>query len=167
MWNFSQPEVTFNNPAYFWNGEAPDGLQVGTPNLFEILVNNAAVTKLCARRIYQDRAPQRVPADWPATPYAVYLCASTQQGQTFCEQDDLTLGSYQVDVYATDALTKEYLARAIQRAVVGFTGPSSADPTLGARICSAQLQTKFDQAPDLDPGLYRKTMLFSIWYWEI
>lgn len=133
----------------------------GEPNLYDFLRQDAAVAALIADGIYHERIPQQGPNDVGPFPCCCWFRAGGLRTVGFSGQDQLVEGHYQLDVYAADADTKLLIARAVRKALVGYAGPMG-----DCSVDQITIQTDFDQNPAMEPGLYRRTILFTIWYWE-
>lgn len=130
--------------------------QTGEPNLFAYLTSVSEVTALAGQRIYSQRAP-----DGARGLYVVYQRSGRAGESTFCAPDDLVGGDYQVDVYGRDDQAVVTLARAIRRAMV-----ETRVAQMGAvAVKKVFLVNDFDSV-DPDPGLCRRTQLYTVWYAE-
>lgn len=136
-------------------------LTIDEPDLYAFLTAQPTVSALIADRVYQERIPQPVRGGDPVFPCACYFRASAIRTETFASQDNIVEGNFQLDVYAVDPATKLAIGRAIRRTLLPYSGPMG-----GCKVDRILLQTDFDQAPELEPGLYRRTYLYQIWYWE-
>jgi len=130
--------------------------QTGEPNVRAYLVTVTEVTALLGQRIYSQRAP-----DGSRGLYAVYQRSGRQGESTFCAPDDLVGGDYQIDVYGRDDQEVGLAARAIRRAMVE-TRVAQMGPVAVKKVF---LVNDFDSV-DPDPGLVRRTQLYTIWYAE-
>lgn len=133
----------------------------GEPNLTAFLITFPSVTDLISQRVYHERIPQ--PGQGAPSPYpcGVWFRAGAIRTSEFCGQDALVEGNYQLDVYAPDADQKLLIARAFRKALVDYAGPMG-----DCTVNKITVQTDFDQNPVFEPGLYRRTILLTIWYWE-
>lgn len=136
-------------------------LIVGEPNLFAFLTGLPAVTALVGNRVFNERIPQALPGSPQVFPCVCFFRASAIRGETFAASDNNVEGNYQVDVYATDPDVKKAIGRVIRKALLPYVGPMG-----DCTVNQIRLQTDFDQPPGLEPGLYRRTFLYQIWYWE-
>lgn len=131
------------------------------PGLFEHLKENAGVAQAIGDRIYPDRIPQHHFEGPRVMPCAVFqLVGAARQGM-FCATDKLVGGQYQIDIYSPIRDDVPVIAGAIRRAMVDYSGPMGP-----ARVSKVFLDNEFNVPPEPDPGLYRRTQLYSIWYQE-
>lgn len=130
------------------------------PELYAFLSADAEVNALIGDRIYPERIPQQHPNDTRVMPCAVFQLAGAEYQALFCATDNLTGGAYQLDIYATIRDQIPLIARAIRRRMQDYSGQIGE-----ARVSKVLLQNQFNGL-DPDPGLYRRTQLYSIWYQE-
>jgi hypothetical protein len=125
--------------------------------------NVAAIVGGAVNRIYPLVMPQRDKGQPANVPCVVYRRLSASRGMTFCEQDDLVNGTFQFDSYAANYTTARQLARHVRRRLVDFTGTlTDSDTTHVDRIW---LSTELD-LDDPEPGLFRVSQTFTVWYRE-
>lgn len=130
------------------------------PNLYEFLKADAAVYSFVGDRIYPDRIEQQNPDDRQVMPCAVFQLAGAEYQAKFCETDELVGGAYQMDIYGPDRDQVIAAARAIRQRLSDYRGQMGA-----GRVSKVLLQNQFNGL-DPDPGLYRRTQLYTIWYLE-
>ena len=136
-------------------------LDAGEPNLFEYLSQHAQVRAMIQDRVYHQRIPQHVfDKGGNIMDCAVYQRTGGRPDVTFCESGGLVAGQYQVDSYSPDDVRFVQLARAIRKALVDYSGPMGA-----VTVKKVFLETDFD-TPEPEPGLYRRTQTYTIWYAE-
>lgn len=131
------------------------------PDIGAFLLGDSAVTDLCGQQVYKLRLPQQAPgvnAIWPAV---CWFRVGGTRTETFCSADDLVQGQYQVDAYSDDPDAPEALARAIRRRLVDYMGPMG-----GARINRIFVANDYDFGPEFEPGIYRRTTTYTIFYLE-
>lgn len=133
----------------------------GEPDLTAFLLAAAGVTAICGQKVYKKRAPQYREGDPRPWPYVTWFRSGGPRTTTFCSQDDLVPAQYQVDSYSDDADEPEVLARAIRLALVDYMGPMGP-----VRINTIKLANDFDFGPELEPGVFRRTQLYTITYLE-
>lgn len=126
----------------------------GEPNL-RLLLDVPSVTAEIGQRLYCQRAPDNVRGT-----YAVWKRAGGTRESTLCGRNSLVEGSYQIDIYARDAVPMVNAARAIRRAML-----DDIDVRGSAGIRRVLLENDFDSV-DPDPGLNRRTQIYSVWYVE-
>lgn len=130
------------------------------PNLYEFLRADAAVASFIGDRIYPDRLPQQHPDDPKVMPAAVFQLAGAEYQAKFCETDGLVGGAYQMDIYGADRDEVLAAARAIRQRLSDYRGQMGA-----GRVSKVLLQNQFNGL-DPDPGLFRRTQLYTIWFLE-
>lgn len=126
----------------------------GEPNLYRFLT----VTRpqpLLGDRIFQQRAPEGVRGT-----YAVWQRPGGERQAMFCGTDSTVGGQYQVDIYSRDDVEYLNAARAIRVALVDYCGPMGS-----VLVKKVLLENDFDSV-DPEPGLYRRTQLYTVWYAE-
>lgn len=129
----------------------------GEPNLYEYLRSVPAVQNLVGNRIYRARAP-----DGARGEYVVWQLAGGERGASFCAVDRFIGAEYQVDIYGRDDVRHGNLVRAIRDALLDDSTPL----VMGSvRVNRVLPLTDFDSV-DPDPGLYRRTQTYTIWYAE-
>lgn len=131
------------------------------PNLHAFLSADAGVAALAAARIFAQIIPEQAQGDPDVYPCATFQLVGTTDGRTMCGDDFVPDGSWQIDAYSPDRDQAVELARAIRRAMVDYSGPMG-DCTVQRVLRTAS----FDIGPDVEPGLYRRSQTFSIWYVE-
>lgn len=123
--------------------------------LFEYLSANAGVSALVDSRIYPSVMKQGVDM-----PVVVFSRIGSQRSRTFCATDSLVLGTFQLDCYDRGYLKAVQLAAAVRSALVDYAGLMG-DTTVN----QVSLESEFD-TDDPEPGLYRVSQTYSIWYLE-
>lgn len=136
-------------------------IQNGEPDLTAFLLANAGVAAIAGIRVYKKRIPQYREGDPRPWPAVNWFRSGAPRTSTFCSQDDLVPAQYQIDSYSDDEDEPEILARAIRLALVDYMGPMGP-----VRINSIKLANDFDFGPEIEPGIYRRTQLYTITYLE-
>lgn len=132
-------------------------------SLKEVLLSDAAVSELVGgvqERIWPLAIPQHAQGDASKLPCLVYRLVSEERGRTFCETDDLVDAVYQFDSYSRNFDKCRDLDRSVRAALKDYTGLVS-----GVRIHTVMVGAGF-QLQDPDPGLYRVSRTFNVWYKE-
>lgn len=93
-------------------------------------------------------------------PAIVFQLVGTSRSEVYCGVIGLVRGSYQVDVYSRAYSETNSLANIVRRNVSPFKGVVA-----GTRIRHCSLTTDFDSV-DVDPGLFRRTQQWDIWFEE-
>lgn len=115
-------------------------------------------------RIYPGVIPQKVPRGAAQTPCVVYDLRSVERQVLYCGTDGLARSVLNLDCYATEYNVSKQLAQAVYYALRDFRGPMGpVDNTVIVK--TANLETEFD-VQDFEPGLYRVSQSWSIWYAE-
>jgi hypothetical protein len=125
---------------------------MSTPDLYVLLHEDAAVEALVGERIFPSLQKGRV------YPSVVYYLVSTFRDRTYCGDTRLASGSFQLDVYARQYSEMVSTADAVRERMLDFTGVVA-----GTRIRQCTLTTEYDSV-DSDPGLFRRTQQWDIWY---
>ena len=135
--------------------------------LFTLLRTDSGVAALVAdvsspvrHRIYPLVIPQHEIGDASLMPCVVYTKVGAARGVRYTATDNLVQATYQVDSYAPTYKAAAALASEVQDAMVDFNGTVS-----GTEIKTINLTNEF-ALEDPDPGLYRISQSFSVWYVE-
>jgi hypothetical protein len=132
------------------------------PNVVGVLAANAGVQGVVGDKVYAQIIPQHDFSYASRIPCLVVTKVGATRQARLCDSDDpLVAATYQVDCYALEYETAVRGAQAAMQALRPFAGPAGA-----VRIQKVQIQTEGDIGPDPDPGLYRRTLQFAIWYYE-
>lgn len=129
--------------------------------LSAFLADDPAVAALIGDRIYPNQVPQQHPNSLEVMPCAVFQLAGGERQAIFCGTDGTVGAQYQLDIYGTDRDEIPPIARAIRRRLRDYSGLMGE-----ARIYKVSLDSEFDVGPEPEPGLYRRTQLYTIWHWE-
>lgn len=121
----------------------------------------AVVVTLIGDRTYPDRIPQHHFEGPRVMPCAVFQQVGGDRQKKFCGTDKLVGGQFQLDIYSPQRDDVPAIAGAIRRAMVDYSGPMGP-----ARVSEVLLDNEFNVPPEPDPGLYRRTQLYTIWYLE-
>lgn len=122
---------------------------------------DADVATLIADRVFPERIPQQHPDDSRVMPCAVFQLAGADRQPLFCATDGTIGAQYQVDIYATDRDEIAPVARAIRRRLRDYSGPMGS-----AVVSKVLLDNEFNVGPEPEPGLFRRTQLYTIWHYE-
>lgn len=114
---------------------------------------------LVGDRIYPERLPQHHFDDPATMPAIVWLSPSSERQKMFCGTDGLKGVGYQFDFYAVDRDQCKALADAFSAQLEDYSGPMGE-----VNISSVSLDTEFTLPPEPNPGLYRRTQLYTIWH---
>lgn len=124
-------------------------------SLKSFLTGDADVGALIANRMYGMIRPENDP-----TPSIVYSRATTLRSQTMCKTDPKVRATMTVDCLAKTYLGAKKLARATGKALIDFAGDM-----YGTRVSTVILESEID-LDDPDPGLYRVSQTYLIWFVE-
>lgn len=139
----------------------------GEPNFFTYLTTVPAVpitrqqlgvveaAALLGDRIFYQRARQSVRGT-----YLVWQRTGGERQPMFCFTDGTIGGEYQVDVYGIDDVAFVNAAGAIRRALMDYCGPMGS-----VEVKKVLLSADFDSV-DPEPGLLRRTQIWTVWYAE-
>ena len=125
------------------------------------LVADPTVAGLAGDRIFPLLIPQALYAEASRQPCLVYQRTSTDTDATFCETIGLRATQIQIDAYARRYQEARELGRAAREALTDFRGDVS-----GLHIDRVTLANEFDGL-DEEPGLYRRSLTFLVWFTEV
>lgn len=125
---------------------------MSTPDIYELLHEDAAVEAVVGERIFPGMQKGKV------YPSVVYALVSTLRSSTYCGDTRLVAGSFQLDVYARVYSEMVGAADVVRERMLDFKGVVA-----GTRIRHCTLTTEYD-AVDSDPGLFRRTQQWDVWY---
>lgn len=125
---------------------------MSTPDLYTLLHADAAVEALVGDRIFPALQKGKT------YPSVVYVLVSTYRSQTYCGDIRLVAGSFQLDMYARAYSDMVNTADAVRERMLDFKGVVA-----GTRVRHCTLTTEYDSV-DSDPGLFRRTQQWDIWY---
>jgi len=117
-------------------------------------------------RFYKGRAPQQTKA-----PFMVQQRNGREGQLLYCREDGAVRVSMQIDTYAKDWAGMAAAARALKDALRPgvLTYPvwmgDGDSPNVAIKVKAAILENEFD-GEDPDPGLSRRTQLWTFWIWE-
>lgn len=117
-------------------------------------------------RMFQGKAPQGV-----KSPFIIQQRSGSQGADTYCGVDGSVRVSLQVDHYAKTWPEMAALGKAFWRALrkdaidYPFQMGEGDSPDDSVRVKGAFMVNEFDSL-DPDPGLQRRTQLWSFWIWE-
>lgn len=131
------------------------------PNIKAILALHAPLVALVADRIYAQVIPQQERNGPTAYPAVVFQRIGSQESQTLCGTDDFVAGVWQIDAYHPDRDKAIEVASAIRAAMVDYYGDAD-----GVSVNKVRRDTAIDIGPEIEPGLYRRSQTFTIWYVE-
>lgn len=117
------------------------------------LVADAGVSALIGTRVYPDIMPPG-----SAKPAAVYTLIGNMRGSTLCATDTLVAGQYQIDAYATSYKASKLLAKALFGCLADYKG------VIGEFKVSRIFILSEVDLDDPDPGLYRVSQTYQVWY---
>ncbi len=125
--------------------------------VFSILDGDAALTALIVSRVYRGVIPQQGKAS-SYMPCITYSKTGERRNKTYCGTDGLVRNGFAVDAYAVTAAEAEAVAEAAKQALMDYRGAVD-----GVFIADVELENEFD-LEDIEPGLYRVTMNFTLWH---
>lgn len=130
--------------------------------LAQYLKNHAVVGPLVTdaglTRIFPLLIPEHVRGDNRKQPCLVYQRIGTERQGTYCATDTLVTASIQIDVYSKSYFDVKTLARAVELALVDYTGPMG-----DTHVDKVFLNVEFDLV-ETDTGLYRVSQTYVIWF---
>lgn len=123
-------------------------------SLFSLLSSDPTVAGFVQSRIFPLVIPLEVFDGASTKPCIVYQQVTADRQQKFCGTDTLITASFDLHAYARGYDQARELADAVITALNDYRG---------AVIKHIFLESEID-LHDIDPGLYRVTMVFTIWY---
>lgn len=132
-------------------------------SLVELLLADDAIKAIVGGpqdRVWPQAIPQNSQGDPEKVPCVVHRRVSDTQGETFCETEDLVAGVFQLDSYSRSYEQVRVLARLVKDRLKVSSGLVG-----GVRIHKIFVGPSFDLL-DPDPGLYRVSSTFTVWYKE-
>lgn len=135
--------------------------------LYSKLAGAAGVSALVASRIYPLVIPQTVYDEATKRPCIVYSTDGKARHIRFSGTDSLVAGRFTVDCYARTYSAVQQLAAAVRAALVDQRGTwtTSSSPQGSVSVQQVFIDNEFDLT-DIEPGLYRVSQEYTIWYDE-
>lgn len=124
-------------------------------SLYSFLSSDTAVSSLVNDSIYGLIAPQGAPL-----PRIIYSRITTQRTSTLCATDTKVRAVMQIDCYARNYKASKELAKTVRQTLTDFSGDM-----YGTRVSLVTLDQDVD-LDDPDPGLYRVSQTYFIWFSE-
>lgn len=139
--------------------------------LFKFVSEQAAITAIIGAppgivRFHKLKIPQGSPM-----PALAQQRSGSPRGYAQCGRDGAVRVSMQIDSYAKRWADMAALAGAVREALDPYPSPypiwmgEGDSPSTAVRVKSAQLDNEFD-LDDPEPGLLRRTQLWSIWIFQ-
>lgn len=124
-------------------------------SLVAFLGADTALAAIVEERIYALFAAQTV-----KTPFIVFSRVATNATSSYCGEDGLKHGHFQIDSYAKSFQAALELAATIRAMLIDFQGAMG-----GTHIASISLEMETTML-DPEPGLFRVLTTYNIWYAE-
>ena len=135
--------------------------------LYATLAADAAVSALVGTRIYPLMIPQQVYTESTKQPCLVYTLDGRARQVRFAGTDTLVQGSLTVDCYARTYAAAQALADAVRALLEDYSGTMTGT---GSPISTNVVKKIFIdnelELMDIEPGLYRVSQSYTIWYDE-
>lgn len=131
------------------------------PDFYGFLKDKPSVFVVAGDRIFPLMIPQHVYAEASKQPCLVFQRTSGTRSVGFCGTDALVAGGFQLDSYARTYDAAQALADATRKELIDYAGPMGE-----VEVVATFLESDFDVGPEPDPGLYRVSMNFTLWYRE-
>ncbi len=131
------------------------------PNIAAFLATLPDVVALIGDRAHLQVIPQQHRAAGDQYPCCVFFTPGTAYDFELCGTSDVPMANIQIDCYAKDADQARALARAIRTGMRDYSGPMGS-----VTVQRVQIAADFDSGPDPEPGLFRRTLTFNVWYVE-
>lgn len=126
--------------------------------LYSYLSSNTQVSAIVGDRIYPLMIPLAVYDAAIQRPCLVYQRDGSARQRTYCGDSNVVNASFQIDAYAIDYDSAISLADAVRVALVAYRGVMGA-----VTVKDVVLENDFDLL-DTEPGLYRRSMNYTVWY---
>lgn len=126
-----------------------------------------AITALTSTRIFPVVIPQKVYSDATKQPCLVYSFDAKNRQKRFSGTDSLVASSVQIDCYATTYRQAQLLASAVRSVLLDYAGTwiGNTSPQVSHKVQKCFLENEVD-LDDPEPGLYRVSQSWAIWYDE-
>lgn len=112
------------------------------------------------KRVFPMLIPQHVLDEETKLPCVVYQIIDSSPGYTLCGEDGLQNAVFQLDSYSTDEEVSRKLAAAIKKVLSNFSGLM-----FDTHVSRIFLESGF-QILEPDPGLFRVSQSYSVWFIE-
>lgn len=123
-----------------------------------LILASSDVAGLIGDRVYPQVVPPQAWDGDSLRPCLVFRTAASFRNKTFCSTDRLIQEAFSVDCYAVTYDEAKQLAEAVITAVVDVHAVSGS-----TAIDNVFLDNEFDLT-DMDPGLYRRNLSFTVWH---
>lgn len=135
--------------------------------LYAYLAAQAGITTLTSTRIYPLVIPERVYTEATRNPCLVYSVDAKARQVRYAGTDTLVDATVTVDCYATSYASAQALAAAVRAALVDYTGTwtGNGSPQSATSVKHVFIETERDMM-DPEPGLYRVSQIYTVWYDE-
>lgn len=131
------------------------------PNLYEFLKADAAVTQLISDRIFPEKIPQHSFNGPRTMDCCTYQFVGDERQPKLCDTDGLVGKACQIDIYSPIRDNIAPIARAIRLRLLDYSGAMGE-----AMVSKVLLDNEFSTPADPEPGLFRRTQLYTIWHTE-
>lgn len=134
---------------------------------YGFLSAQAGITTLAGTRIFPLVIPQKVYSEATKQPCLVYSFDAKNRQKRFSGTDSLVASSVQVDCYATTYRQAQLLASAVRAVLLDYAGTwtGNTSPQVSHKVQKCFLENEID-LDDPEPGLYRVSQSWAIWYDE-
>ncbi len=130
------------------------------PDWFSFLKADAGIAALAGERIYPLLIPQHIYTRVTQQPVIVFTRIGGRRTANYCETERIVVGNYQFDCYARKYEDAIALGEALRFALEDYVGMVG-----GVRVRLTRQDNEFELI-DPEPGLYRVSSDWSIWYIE-
>lgn len=128
--------------------------------LYSWLTAQAGITAIAGDRIWPEVIPQQDFDQASKRPCLVFSREAAERERTFCGTQALLVSRMRIDAYARTYDGAEQLAQAVRSALTDYAGLMGS-----TTVQDAVLEQDFDLM-DLEPGLFRVSLVFAIWHTE-
>lgn len=127
-------------------------------SIYTLITADPGISALTGPRVYPLLIPPEVWDSATTKPCLVYSTTGVERQVTTCGTDSLVSQSVDIDAYARTFAAVQLLADAVRAKLIDFSGTVG-----GTYFNRIFLDSEFD-LHDIEPGLYRVMMVFTIWH---
>lgn len=134
---------------------------------YAFLSSQGAITAITSTRIFPVVIPQKVYNESAKQPCLVYSFDSKERQRRYSGTDSLVASDVTIDCYATSYRQAQVLAAAVRSVLLDYSGTwtSNTSPQVSHKVQKCFLDDEID-LDDSEPGVYRVSQSWAIWYDE-
>lgn len=127
-------------------------------SLYQFLIADSGVSSLVGVNVYPLVIPSQDYDEATKRPCLVYVVDENEKSKTFCGTISLKRKRVSLACYAKTSAEAEALKEAVNAALEDFSGDMK-----GTYVDNVDQDNEFDVL-DLEPGLFREQLVYSIWH---